>query len=156
MSQAAQPIKTMFLVPSGRCLAYGQGVTFWPLLEIEPSLLFSVESLSKRFAGQPVCIDCERDRYRRHRAGELALYPRESGKHVHAPQMHADAVCVGVIDQPVRGRIADLVFERGAEVSADRIGTMTVNENAELGVGCVSCRSARGGKDQKEQGEDSD
>jgi len=108
------------------------------------------------FAGQPVCVDCERDRHRRHRAGELALYPRESGKHVHAPQMHADAVCVGVVDQPIRGRIADLVLERGAEVSADRIGAMTIHENAELGVGCVSCRSARGGEDQKKQGEDSD
>ena len=108
------------------------------------------------FARQPVRVDRERDRHRRHRARQLALDPRQSGEHIDAPQMHADTVGVGVIDQPVRRRIADLVLERRAEVRADRIGAMTIDKHAELAVGCAAGRSGRGGKDQERQGEDSE
>jgi len=70
--------------------------------------------------------------------------------------MHPDAVRVGVIDQPLGGRVADLVLERGAKVSADRIGAMTIHENAELAVGVVSRCSRIRREDKKEQGEHSD
>ena len=49
--------------------------------------------------------------------------------------MYADTVGVGVIDEAIRGRILDFVLEGVAKVSADRIGAMTIDEYAELGVG---------------------
>ena len=112
------------------------------------------------FARQPVGIDGERDRDCGHRARELAVDAGESREHVHAPQMHADAERVGVIDQSIRRRIGDLVLERRAKVSADRIAAVTIDKNAELGVRRVAGRSRLRGQenreDEKNQGEYSD
>ena len=68
--------------------------------------------------------------------------------------MHPDSICVGVIDEPIRDRIANFVFEVGAELLADRIGAMTVHQDAESVI--VVCRSALRGKDQQNQGQRSD
>jgi len=108
------------------------------------------------FARQPVRIDRERDRHRGHRAREAFVDSRKSREQVHAPQMHPDAQCVGVIDQPIRGRIANFVLKRGAKVSTDRIAAVTVDENAELGVGLISCRSRMRREAEQKQGENSD
>ena len=106
------------------------------------------------FARQLVGIDCERDRYRGHCAGQLAIDSRESRKQVHAPEMHSDSICVGVIDEPICDRIANFVLEVGAKAFADRIGAMTVHQDAESVI--VACCSAVRGKDQQNQGQRSD
>ena len=108
------------------------------------------------FARQLVGIDCERDRYRGHRAGKLAIDSRESRKQVHAPEMHSDSICVGLMAVQLCNRIANFVLEVGAKAFADRIGAMTVHQDAESGFGFVACRSRLRGKDQQDQGQHSD
>jgi hypothetical protein len=68
--------------------------------------------------------------------------------------MHPDSICVGVIDEPIRDRIVNFVFEVGAKLLPDRIGAMTVHQDAESVI--VVCRSALRGENQHSQGQRSD
>ena len=68
--------------------------------------------------------------------------------------MHPDSICVGVIDEPIRDRIVNFVLEVGAKLLPDRIGAMTVHQDAESVI--VVCRSALRGENQHSQGQRSD
>src|SRR5580698_1684605 len=70
--------------------------------------------------------------------------------------MYADTIGVGVIDEAIRGRILDLVLQGVAKVSADRIGAVTIDEHAELGVGCRTRRARIRGEDQQRESQHCD
>ncbi len=70
--------------------------------------------------------------------------------------MHSDSVGVGVIDEPIRERIANFALEVGAKIFADRIGAMTVHKNPESVFVFAAGRPRLRGKDQQDQGQHSD